>query len=89
MIRMILILFLFINGVASAEKPAGFLWYNMEHAKKKVPKVKPKGISFNQLSFTERDAVLRFYTMEALHKARYTKKVEDMRHLFKSSRLLA
>lgn len=80
MIRIILIFLLLINGAVYAEKPAGFLWYNIEHAKKKVQKVKPKGISFNQLSFTDRDAVLRFYTMEALHKARYTKKVEDMRH---------
>lgn len=62
-----------------AERPAGFLWYNIEKEKKKASKPKQKGTPFNRLSFTERDAVLRFYTMEALHKARQTKSVEDMR----------
>lgn len=65
------------------EEPVGFLWYNIKkekslQAKKRAPEVK-KGVPFNQLSFTQRDAVLRFYTMEALHKARHTKRVEDMR----------
>jgi conjugal transfer pilus assembly protein TraF len=62
-----------------AEKPIGFLWYNVVPEKMLQKKAKPKGIPFQQLSFTERDAVLHFYTMEALHKARQTKKVEDMR----------
>jgi conjugal transfer pilus assembly protein TraF len=60
-----------------AHKPAGFLWYNLE----KNPKTEnqPKGIPFNQLSFTQRDAVLHFYTLEALHKARNTHSIKDMR----------
>lgn len=79
MIRMILAALLFLNGVVFAEKPVGFLWYTKEKEAKKVEKKAPPGTSFKSLSYTERDAVLRFYTMEALHKARYTKKVEDMR----------
>jgi conjugal transfer pilus assembly protein TraF len=71
------LLFFFLN--VHAEKPLGFLWYNLESDKKEKLASRPKGLPFNQLSFTERDAVLRFYTMEALHKARHTKKVEDMR----------
>lgn len=70
---------LLINGLAFADKPVGFLWYTKEKAHKSVESRKPSGIAFKSLSYTERDAVLRFYTMEALHKARYTKKVEDMR----------
>src|SRR5271167_4705224 len=71
-----LVLILFHSSSLLADKPAGFLWYDIEKEAKE--KQKP-GIAFNQLSFTDRDAVLRFYTMEALHKARNTKKVEDMR----------
>jgi conjugal transfer pilus assembly protein TraF len=79
MIKMILMVLLFLNGVAFADKPVGFLWYTKEKEIKKVEKKAPPGTSFKSLSYTERDAVLRFYTMEALHKARHTKKVEDMR----------
>ncbi|HAT2098251.1 type-F conjugative transfer system pilin assembly protein TraF [Legionella pneumophila serogroup 1] len=79
MIRLLLIMLLCFNGQVFANKPAGFLWYNIEKVKKVVPKPKLRGTPFSRLSYTERDAVLRFYTMEALHKARHTKKVEDMR----------
>ncbi|MCE3045407.1 type-F conjugative transfer system pilin assembly protein TraF [Legionella sp. 16cNR16C] len=80
LIRRCVLLCLFVltwDGFAA--KPPGFLWYNLKENRAEVPRPTPRGIPFNQLSFTERDAVLRFYTMEALHKARYTKKVEDMR----------
>lgn len=79
MIRMLLITLLFFNGAVFAEKPVGFLWYTKEKEIKKIEKKAPPGTSFKSLSYTDRDAVLRFYTMEALHKARNTKKVEDMR----------
>ena len=79
MIKMILVVLLLLNNVVFADKPVGFLWYTKENENKRVEKKAPPGISFKNLSYTERDAVLRFYTMEALHKARYTKKVEDMR----------
>lgn len=79
MIKMILLVLLLLNGVAFADKPVGFLWYTKEKENKRVESRKPAGIPFESLSYTERDAVLRFYTMEALHKARYTKKVKDMR----------
>ncbi len=76
----VFLLIVFLNPLTVfAEKPVGFLWYSIEKEQKKTKRPSPRGTSFNQLSFTERDAVLRFYTMEALHKARYTKKVEDMR----------
>ncbi|HAU1796526.1 TPA: type-F conjugative transfer system pilin assembly protein TraF [Legionella pneumophila] len=79
MTRVILMVLLLLNGVVFADKPVGFLWYTKEKENKRVEKKQPAGIPFKSLSYTERDAVLRFYTMEALHKARYTKKVEDMR----------
>lgn len=80
MTRMILVLLLCVNvGVVHAENPPGFLWYNLEKTKETKKSSKPRGTPFNQLSFTDQDAVLRFYTMEALHRARHTKKVEDMR----------
>lgn len=79
MIKMIMMVLILLNGVAFADKPVGFLWYTKEKENKRVEKKKPAGIDFKSLSYTDRDAVLRFYTMEALHKARYTKKVEDMR----------
>ncbi|HHT0604956.1 TPA: type-F conjugative transfer system pilin assembly protein TraF [Legionella anisa] len=76
----IFLLILFLNPLTvCAEKPVGFLWYSIEKEQKKTKQPRPQGTPFNQLSFTERDAVLRFYTMEALHKARHTKRVEDMR----------
>lgn len=61
------------------EKPAGFLWYNLPKEAIKKPVVKPSGTPFSHLSYTDKDAVLRFYTMEALHRARHTKTVKDMR----------
>ncbi|STX81707.1 conjugal pilus assembly protein TraF [Legionella busanensis] len=80
MIKIAFLLCFLITQVWAAEnKPAGFLWYAIEKEKKRIDKKKPAGIPFKRLSYTERDAVLRFYTMEALHKARYTKKVKDMR----------
>lgn len=79
MIKMILMVLLLLNGVAFADKPVGFLWYTKEKEKKIVESRQPTGIAFKSLSYTDRDAVLRFYTMEALHKARHTKKLEDMR----------
>ncbi|WP_347252399.1 type-F conjugative transfer system pilin assembly protein TraF [Legionella sp.] len=63
-----------------AEEPVGFLWYNVkEGLQEKTVNNKKPGMSFNSLSFTDRDAVLHFYTMEALHKARNTKSVSDMK----------
>lgn len=80
MTRVILMLLLCLSaGLVCAEKPAGFLWYNIEKNQEEKKPPKPRGVPFSQLSFTDRDAVLRFYTMEALHRARNTKKVEDMR----------
>lgn len=64
---------------AFAEKPAGFLWYNLPKDTKEEKAKSAKGIPFNRLSYTDQDAVLHFYTMEALHKARATKSIEDMR----------
>lgn len=65
---------------AVAEKPVGFLWYNMpQEARKETQKQQKQGVPFSKLSYTQRDAVLHFYTMEALHRARQTKTMEDMR----------
>ncbi|WP_131783644.1 type-F conjugative transfer system pilin assembly protein TraF [Legionella gresilensis] len=79
MIKKLVLLFFIMPLVwASPEKPVGFLWYNVKEKQKSTSLKKRQGIPFNQLSFTERDKVLRFYTMEALHKARHTQKVKDM-----------
>jgi conjugal transfer pilus assembly protein TraF len=59
-----------------AEKPTGFLWYNLP--KEEKPKHQ-KGTPFHALSYTDKDAVLKFYTMEALHKVRFTHRVQDER----------
>lgn len=61
---------------ASKERPAGFLWYNLP--KDDVLKKNEKKIPFSTLSWQQKDKVLHYYTMEALHKARVTHKVEDM-----------
>ena len=60
------------------EAPIGFLWYNLPEAPL-IEKKEAPGIPFNQLSYTERDKVLHFYTMEALHRAHHTRNMEDMR----------
>lgn len=76
MIKLILGL-LMVCSIGFADSPKGYLWYNLA---KEIPK-KPvkKGISFKKLSYTDKDAVLRFYTMEALHKVRFTHGLEDER----------
>lgn len=71
----LLIAALIISGTSNAA-PAGFLWYNLA---KPEAKPKKKGTDFKRLSYTDKDAVLRFYTMEALHKVRFTKKMADER----------
>lgn len=81
MIRQIIIVLCCLIAVKlyANEAPKGFLWYNLQENPKKMPRKENRGIAFNQLSFTDKDAVLRFYTMEALHKARHTKSIADMR----------
>ena len=61
-----------------AGTPPGYLWYNVPAPEEEPEKKKP-GVAFKELSYTDRDAVLEFYTMEALHKVRFTHKVEDER----------
>lgn len=70
---------LVFSGLIYAQKPVGRLWYNLSQEKKEVEQ-KPQGVPFSQLSYTDRDAVLHFYTMEALHKVRFTHKLEDERN---------
>ena len=65
--------------VFSDKKPRGFLWYNLPHDTKSLKSIEPRGVPFSQLSYTTRDKVLHFYTIEALHKARQTKSLEDVR----------
>jgi conjugal transfer pilus assembly protein TraF len=60
--------------VFADKKPHGFLWYDL------VREAEPSsGVPFSQLSYTTRDKVLHFYTIEALHKARQTKSLDDVR----------
>ena len=58
--------------------PPGFLWYNLP--KESVEEKKPKGVPFKSLSYQAKDKVLRYYTMEALHKARLTHNLNDMKN---------
>ena len=73
--RLLFVALILIAAATHAEKPAGFLWYNVPKEEKPQKLGKP----FSQLSYTDKDAVLRFYTMEALHKVRFTHKLEDER----------
>lgn len=73
MMKLLLILLCCIS-TAFAEKPTGFLWYNVPKDIQQKP-----GVSFNKLSYTDKDAVLKHYTLEALHKVRFTHKLEDER----------
>ena len=57
-------------------QPAGFLWYNLPNDEK--PKKVEKKIPFSSLSWQQKDKVLHYYTMEALHRARATHDVKDM-----------
>ena len=77
MIRSLLLMSLCLLSTASlADKPVGFLWYNKPLPPKEH---KPHGVPFQALSYTDKDAVLKYYTMEALHKVRFTHKLEDER----------
>lgn len=72
--------FILLSTFAAAdEAPIGFLWYNTPRPPVAQRLQKPQGVPFNQMSYTDRDKVLHFYTMEALHRARQTKSMEDMR----------
>lgn len=68
-----------VVAASQAKSPPGFLWYNLPHEFQKTKPTKAPGVAFSKLSFSQRDGVLHFYTMEALHKARQTKSLEDMR----------
>jgi conjugal transfer pilus assembly protein TraF len=70
-----MLLFFLVSTCGYADAPAGFLWYNVPKPERAVH----SGTPFHHLSYTDRDAVLRFYTMEALHKVRFTHQVEDER----------
>lgn len=63
--------------VFAQDTPRGFLWYNKPETKNE-PTSSPQ-IPFTALSYTDRDKVLHYLTMEALHKAHQTKKMEDMK----------
>lgn len=74
--HLVLISLCVLSTALMAEKPVGFLWYNIPKPQKPH---QAQGVTFQQLSYTDRDAVLKFYTMEALHKVRFTHKLEDER----------
>ena len=79
--RILLCTLFFVSTSINAEtEPHGFLWYNLPQ-KSKPMKLEENNapIPFSRLSYTQRDKVLAFWTMEALHKARQTKSIEDMR----------
>jgi conjugal transfer pilus assembly protein TraF len=71
------------NDALKDTRPPGFLWYNLPKPINKKPPKQSKGTPFKQLSYTKRDEVLHFYTMEALHKARQTQSIDDMQNFLK------
>ena len=73
--RAFIVLLCLFSTLSQAGRPAGYLWYNLPAP---IAHKKP-GVAFKTLSYTDRDAVLEFYTMEALHKVRFTHRVEDER----------
>lgn len=81
--RLIFVIGLGLSCIGFAQEkpfePKGFLWYNLPKEEKRQDKPQAKGVPFESLSYSERDAVLEFWTMEALHKARQTKSLEDMK----------
>ncbi len=79
-VSMLLVMALWVMTASFAwcANPSGFLWYNLPKPIS-VLNTPKKGVSFKALSYTDKDAVLAFYTMEALHKAHFTKKMSDER----------
>jgi conjugal transfer pilus assembly protein TraF len=75
--RLLFVMMMVLSVCDYADNPAGFLWYNVPKPDLKQPT--KTGVAFKTLSYTDRDAVLAFYTMEALHKVRFTHRVEDER----------
>lgn len=81
MTRWCLLLIGLIGWQASfAEKPPGFLWYNLPKEKVVVKKTKPAGVPFSKLGFQQKDLVMAYYTREAWHKAMNKRTVENMRN---------
>lgn len=64
-----LLLFSLHLHVYAGASPAGFLWYNIPKTIKNTPIKKKEGKAFSQLSFQQKDAVLRYYTREAWHQS--------------------
>ena len=77
-LMLLLIGFIISQGVM-AEKPPGFLWYNLPKIEEDQKRPKPKGVPFSQLSFQQQDAVMTYYTREAWHKAMNQLTVDSMR----------
>lgn len=81
MIKLLLMFMgLFLAQVCHAEKPPGFLWYNIPKAPVIQKKLKHHGQPFSQLSYQQKDAVMAYYTREAWHKAMTAQNVENMRN---------
>ena len=77
---LLMLMGLFLAQVCHAEKPPGFLWYNMPKAPVIQKKLKHHGQPFSQLSYQQKDAVMAYYTREAWHKAMTSQNVENMRN---------
>lgn len=81
MVRMLLVVMCFFSiQTGFADKPPGFLWYNLPPPKAVVKQIKPRGVPFSQLSFQQKDLVMAYYTREAWHKAMNERTVGNMRN---------
>lgn len=78
--RLLLVLGFLIAPYIYADKPPGFLWYNLPTVAKTPKPQRPKGMPFGQLSFQQQDAVLAYYTREAWHKAMNQLTVSNMKN---------
>lgn len=81
MARILLMLTCFLTlQCVFAEKPPGFLWYNIVPEKPVPKKTKVQGVPLSRLSFQKKDAVLAWYTREAWHKAMTEPTLGNMRN---------
>lgn len=76
---MVMVMGLLLAQIIHAEKPPGFLWYNLPKLPVIQKKTQPHGRPFSQLSYQQKDAVIAYYTREAWHKAMTAQNVENMR----------
>jgi conjugal transfer pilus assembly protein TraF len=72
-----ILLLLLLPLTTFSQNQHGFLWYEAPQKAKQASQIDTPGTAFSSLSYSEKDKVLKYYTLEALHKVRFTHKVAD------------